>query len=66
MSWNCLNQFTQVRPFSRANYRTNWIKKIPKMELTANLVMKLENKELSEHHKNLDGIEDYEYHEMSM
>ena len=26
--------------------------------------MKLENKELSEHHKNLDGIEDYEYHEM--
>ena len=28
--------------------------------------MKLENKELSEHHKNLDGIEDYEYHEMSM
>ena len=28
--------------------------------------MEIENKELSEYHKNLEGMDDYEYHEGSM
>ena len=28
------------------------------------LVMKIDDKNFSEHHKTLEGIDDYEYHEM--
>ena len=41
-------------------------KTLKKVNLKNRLVIEKENKVLSEYHKTLEGIEDYEYHEMSM
>ena len=41
-------------------------KTLKKVNFKERLVIEKENKILSEYHKILVGIEDYEYHEMSM